>query len=153
MSYYRVFHTLLAYINIITYVYTFHLHVPYIVVLHTVKKLANKLKKLLTPSKFEEDAWPIFDSFPSAEGTSADFRVMAPSSLVVSSLAPTAVVELFILTDDVALEGVEDFKLTLNLTFRYPFMSFTGARNEFFVNTIQVFIEDRTSLCSDKLTM
>ena len=76
--------------------------------------------------------------------TLADFTVVAASPLIVTSYDPTGDVIMLIKNDDVAMEDTEDFNVTLELTSRHPFTSFTDARNEFFVNHIQVCIEDRT---------
>ena len=78
--------------------------------------------------------------------TSADFTVVAASPLIVTSYDPTGDVVMLIKTDNVAMEDIEGFNVTLELTGRYPLTSFTVARNEFFVNHIQVCIEDRTGI-------
>lgn len=82
----------------------------------------------------------------SLQGTPADFKVMTSSPLIVTSPSPTAEVELFIMKDTVTLEGIENFNVTLELAGRFPMMSFSGAMNEFFINHVQVFIEDTTSM-------
>ena len=79
-----------------------------------------------------------------SQDKSADFTVVAPSTLILTRYAPTVAVEMLIKTDNVAMEGTETFNVTLNLTGRHPLTSFTDARNEFFINHIQVSIEDRT---------
>ena len=61
----------------------------------------------------------------------------------MTSYDPTGDVMILIKTDDVAMEGTEIFNVTLELTSRHPLTSFTDARNEFFINHIQVCIEDR----------
>ena len=69
---------------------------------------------------------------------------MAASTLLVTSNAQTVSVEMLIKVDNVTMEGTEKFNVTLELTNRHPLTSFAEARNEFFVNHIQVSIEDRT---------
>ena len=77
---------------------------------------------------------------------------MAASPLMVTSYDPTGDVVIFIKADNVTMEGTEIFNVTLELTGRYPPMSFSEASNEFFINHIQVFIEDKTGGSSLQLS-
>lgn len=79
-----------------------------------------------------------------SQDISADFAVVTASILILTSYAPVVAVEILIKTDNVAMEDTEMFNVTIKLTGRHPLTSFTEARNEFFVNHIQVSIEDRT---------
>lgn len=67
------------------------------------------------------------------------------SPLIVSRyLAPSAGnVELLMMTDNVALEGLEYFNITYNITGQHPPVS---QAKVFFVNNIQVFIKDETGM-------
>ena len=69
--------------------------------------------------------------------------VITDSSLVVSRFSPTAVIQLHIPTDNVR-DDLEDFTLSLELTEKNPITSFSIARNEFFVDSAKVVIQDST---------
>ena len=89
----------------------------------------------------------LFISF-TAEGASNDYRVIASPPPQITSVTPTAEIALIIESDNVALEGREYFNVTLDITNRLGtgIPQFDGtARNEFFLNNLQVFIVDVTS--------
>ena len=65
------------------------------------------------------------------------------SPLIVSKSHSIADMELHIVTDNVT-ENVEDFTVSLEVTDQHPPTSFTTARNEFFVDTIKIYIKDET---------
>ena len=82
-----------------------------------------------------------------AAGSSDDYRVLLPSPFIISNFAPTLVIQLIIQSDQVALEGLEFFNVTLDIVNRLGPAFDGSARNAFFLNNLQVFIEDRTGTC------
>ena len=89
----------------------------------------------------------LFLSF-TAIGASNDYRVIASPPPQITNANPTTTIALIIESDNVALEGVEYFNVTLNITntFGTGIPQFDGtARNEFFCDNLMVCIEDETS--------